>query len=59
LATTPEVDAKINEGLAAGESYASIARRLEIGRWIVDRHAAGLRNISRAPAPERIPPIAS
>lgn len=56
LATTPEVDRKIDEGLAAGESHMSIARRLGIGRWIVDRHATGLRAISRAEAPERIPP---
>jgi hypothetical protein len=58
LATTPEVDGLIDEGLAAGESFASIARRLDIGRWIVERHATGLRKISRSPAPERTPPSA-
>lgn len=56
LATTPEIDQKIDEGLATGESHLSIARRLGIGRWIVDRHATGLRNITRADAPERTPP---
>ncbi|GHC38064.1 hypothetical protein GCM10010348_76680 [Streptomyces anthocyanicus] len=56
LATTPEIDAQIDEGLKAGESHLGIARRLGIGRWIVDRHATGLRNITRAHPPNRIPP---
>lgn len=56
LATTPEIDAQIDEGLANSESYVSIARRLGIGRWIVERHATGLRNITRASAPQRTPP---
>lgn len=56
LATTPEIDAAIEEALEANESHMSIARRLGIGRWIVDRHATGLRNIIRAPHTQRTPP---
>lgn len=56
VATTPEIDAQIEAALETKESHLSIARRLGIGRDIVDRHAKGLRNFVRAEAPQRIPP---
>ncbi|GAA1888222.1 hypothetical protein GCM10009837_07580 [Streptomyces durmitorensis] len=56
VATTPEIDAQIEEALKTGESHLSIARRLGIGRSIVDRQARGERDFVRAPAPQRIPP---
>ena len=56
IATTPDVDMQIEEALATGESRMSIARRLGIGRSIVDRQARGERNFKRAPAPQRTAP---
>lgn len=56
VATTPEIDAQIDEALASSESHLSIARRLGVGRDLVDRHARGLRNFKRDLAPRRTPP---